>query len=224
LLQEGDIEIRELVRQFVQICAEYFVFREPIYEFGCYQPQGQEGFADLRPFFPGKVYIGADLRKGPGVDIILYLHNIDLPSESVGSVLILDTLEHVEYPRKALRELQRILKPGGILIMSSVMDYPIHDSPSDYWRFTPAGFQSLLKDFGISIVGYAGNRDFPHTVVGFGLKGDLSNTAVNEFKQKLEEWSKGSLDGRKSHVRNLIKEFLPPVILRFYVKFRGLLY
>jgi SAM-dependent methyltransferase len=208
----------------VQICAEYFVFLEPIYEFGSCQPKEQEGFADIRPLFPGRVYIGADLRKGPGVDIILDLHNVDLPSQSVGSVLILDTLEHVEYPRRALEEVQRILKPGGILIMSSVMDYPIHDSPSDYWRFTPGGFQSLLKDFATSIVGYAGNREFPHTVVGVGFKGNLSNTMVNEFKQKLEEWSRESLVGSMSCVKNAIREFCPPVLFRFCVKFKGLLY
>ena len=42
------------------------------------------------------------MREGPSVDVILDLHNIDLPSSSVGTVLLLETLEHVEYPYKAL--------------------------------------------------------------------------------------------------------------------------
>jgi len=88
--------MRELIKEFVRICAEILPVSEPIYEFGSFQVPGQKGFADLRPIFPGKKYVGADLR-GVGVDVVLNLHEIDLPSESVGTVLILDTLERVEY-------------------------------------------------------------------------------------------------------------------------------
>lgn len=124
--------MRELVKQFVKICAETLPISEPIYEFGSLQVPGQEGFTDLRPFFPEKKYIGADMRKGAGVDVILNLHNINLPSESVGTVLIFDTLEHVEFVRKAIKESHRILEPNGILIISSVMNFPIHDHAYDY--------------------------------------------------------------------------------------------
>ena len=74
---------------------------EPIYEFGALQLPGLEEFADLRPFFRGKSYVGCDMREGRGVDKVLNLHNIDLPDESVGTVITLDTLEHVEFPHKA---------------------------------------------------------------------------------------------------------------------------
>lgn len=170
----------------MQICAETLPIVEPIYEFGSLQVPGQEGFADLRPFFPGKVYVGADMREGTGVDVILDLHNIDLPSESVGSVLILDTLEHVEYVRKAMDEIYRILKPNGIVIMSSVMLFPIHDYPYDYWRFTPEAFNSLLKPFAASFVEFAGESYFPHTVIGVGFKGAISPDDVSEFTKRID--------------------------------------
>lgn len=48
------------------------------------------------------------------------------------------------------------------------MAFPIHGHPNDYWRFTPAGFESLLKVFPNSLVGH-----FPQTVVGVGFKGDV---------------------------------------------------
>lgn len=162
--------MRELIKQFVKICAETLPISEPIYEFGSLQVPGQEGFADLRPLFPGKKYVGCDMREGPGVDKILNLHSIDIPSNSVGTVLILDTLEHVEFPHKALEEAYRILQPNGIVITSSVMNFPIHDYPYDYWRFTPQAFKSLLKPFSRVFVGFAGEEKFPHTVVGVGFK------------------------------------------------------
>lgn len=178
--------MRESIKQFVKICAETLPISEPIYEFGSLQVHGQEGFADLRPLFPGKKYIGADMREGSGVDIVLNLHHINLSLESVGTVLILDTLEHVEFPRKAIEEIYRILKPCGILIISSVMNFPIHDYPYDYWRYTPEAFKSLLKPFTFSFVDLAGESNFPHTVVGIGFKASISENVIREFKKKIK--------------------------------------
>ncbi|MDI6603123.1 MAG: methyltransferase domain-containing protein [Patescibacteria group bacterium] len=174
--------MRELIKQFVKIIAETLPISEPVFEFGALQVSGQEGFADLRPFFLGKKYVGCDIREGPGVDRILNLHHIELPSESVGTVLILDTLEHVEFPRKAMEEVYRILKPNGFTVISSVMNFPIHDCPSDYWRFTPQAFKSILKLFNFSFVDFAGDEHFPHTVVGLGFKG-LPPKDFDKFKK-----------------------------------------
>ncbi|MBF0526764.1 MAG: class I SAM-dependent methyltransferase, partial [Deltaproteobacteria bacterium] len=136
--------MRELIRDFVKICVQNLSLVDPIYEFGSLQVPGQEGFADLRPLFPGRKYLGADMRPGEGVDVILDLHDISLPPDTAGTVISVDTLEHVEYPRKAMQEIRRILKPDGVVMISSVMAFPIHDYPNDYWRFTPSGFSSLL--------------------------------------------------------------------------------
>jgi hypothetical protein len=57
------------------------------------------------------------------------------------------------------------------VVLSSVMNFPIHDYPYDYWRFTPEAFKSILKPFSSAFVGFAGTDDFPHTVVGIGFKG-----------------------------------------------------
>ncbi|UCF15478.1 MAG: class I SAM-dependent methyltransferase [Phycisphaerales bacterium] len=180
--------MREAIKQFVEIFAESFPVREPIYEFGSLQVPGQEGFADLRPFFADKEYVGCDLQEGPGVDRVLNLHDIDLPAETAGTVLALDTFEHVEYVRKAVQELHRILKPDGVLVASSVMKFPIHDFPYDYWRFTPEGFRSLMQPFGSVFVDIAGDEEFPHTVVGLGLKGRIPDDVMNDFKTKFGQW------------------------------------
>jgi len=222
--------MRELIKQFVKICAETLPISEPIYEFGSLQVPGQEGFADLRPFFPGRQYIGVDMRKGAGVDVILNLHQINLPSESVGTVLILDTLEHVEFPRKAIEESYRILKPNGILIISSVMNFPIHDYPHDYWRFTPEAFKSLLAPFKSSLVGFAGKSNFPHTVIGIGFKGPIAENVMSEFARKLKDWKKYWrnfeqlkeywCNPQKSIWKGFIGLIAPPIFLTIYRKIR----
>jgi len=163
--------MRKIIKDFVKKCSKNLPIIEPIYEFGSFQVPKQIGFADLRPYFKGKKYVGCDMREGNGVDEILDLHKIDLPDSSVGTVLCLDTYEHVEFPRKATKEVYRILKPNGVFILSSVMNFPIHSYPDDYWRFTPAGFKSLLGIFNSSWVGFLGDKIFPHTILGVGIKG-----------------------------------------------------
>lgn len=180
--------MRESIKDFVRICAETLPITEPIYEFGAFQVPGQVDFADLRPFFPDKRYIGADMRKGPGVDVVLNLHNIDLPDNSAGTILMMDTIEHVEYLRKAMDEVYRILKKDGLVILSSHMKFPIHDYPNDYWRFTPEAFKSLLKPFRFSLVDYAGDVTFPHTVVGVGFKSKLKDSILKDYQKKIKRW------------------------------------
>ena len=215
--------MRESIREFVGVVAKTLAIPEPIFEFGSFQTLGQEGFADLRPFFVGKEYIGCDMRKGPGVDRILDLNNIELPSESAGTVLMIDTLEHVEYCRKAIDEVYRILRPGGILVMTSVMKCQIHDYPYDYWRFTPEAFKSLLKPFHMLFVDFAGGeKNFPEIIIGIGVKNqtvslDKFYPVFNIWKQK---WSKPP---QIESLKMLIKLLSPPIVMILYGKLMRML-
>jgi len=169
-----DRNLRVVMRQSVKDYLTKIISRcpvtEPIYEIGSYRVEGQEEFADLRPFFPGKAYVGCDMRQGLGVDRIEDVRCLKIKSDSVGTVLIFDTLEHVEDVHQAMKEIHRVLKPGGMVIMSSVMDFPIHDYPSDYWRFTPKAFELLLKRFSVYEVEFDGDPAFPEGIYGFGIK------------------------------------------------------
>ena len=205
--------MRQSIKEFVKICAGILPISDPVYEFGSLQVQGQEGFANLRPLFPNKTFIGADMRPGPGVDLMLDLHRIDLPSEVAGCVLLMDTLEHVEFPNRAIAEVHRILKPDGLLIMSSVMNFPIHDYPSDFWRFTPSGFASLLGPFSSSFVDCAGSSDFPHTVVGIGAKGRILEDLNSDISTGLRHWKTRWSDPSGSHYVGLARMIVPPVLL-----------
>ena len=213
--------MQQAIRDLVAIAKKTLPIRTPIYEFGSLQVPGQEQSADLRSLFPGQEYVGVDMREGPGVDRLLNLHEIDLPPESAGTVLCLDTLEHVEYPHRALKEIHRILVPDGIAVITSVMDFPIHDHPYDYWRFTPEAFSSILKPFSHSFVGFAGNARFPRTVVGIGFKGEYP--PLLEFKKSYKKWQgQQIIQARQPRLKWIRRLITPPILSRKQRKALGL--
>lgn len=199
--------MRKNIHDFAGIVSATLPVTGPIYEFGSFQVPGQAAMANLRPLFPGKEYVGCDMREGPGVDRILNLHAIDLPPGSAGTVLCFDTLEHVEHPHKALEEIHRILKPDGMAVISSVMNFPIHDYPYDYWRFTPEAFNSILKPFPHSFTGFQGSANFPHTVVGIGFKGNVPPLAA--FRNQYEKWMRAD----RTSVEQWAIKLTPPILL-----------
>jgi len=162
--------MRQEVKDYVEkIIKEHRVI-EPICEIGSFQVSGQEGFADLRPLFPGKKYIGCDYQLGTGVDRQENIHYLTFPDNSMGTVFILDTLEHVANVYRAMDEGYRVLKHGGIIVIASVMNYPIHNYPEDFWRFTPQAFELLLEKFEKYDITYDGDKNFPTGVYGWGIK------------------------------------------------------
>lgn len=178
--------MRKHLRNFVELCNETLVLREAIFEFGALQVHNDGALEDLRPLFAGKTYVGCDMRPGQGVDQVLNLHHLELADATVGTAICMDTLEHVEYPRQAIGELHRVLQPNGVLILSSVMNFPIHGYPNDYWRFTPEGFRSLLKGFSHSFVGFDGPADFPHSIVAVAFKEHAQG--LEAFEDAFNQW------------------------------------
>jgi len=144
---------------------------EPIVEFGSMQVEPDQP-GDLRPLFPGRSFIGTDLREGPGVDRIEDLRRLSFGDGEVGTALCLDTLEHCADPIAAGRELARVVAPdGGLCLISSVMLMPIHAYPQDFWRFTPDGLRLLLGGFDdIDVAGW-GDETIPFWVFALAARG-----------------------------------------------------
>ena len=184
--------MRPDVLEFARDVAENFAIVDPLVEMGARAAEGQEDIADVRPIFRAGTHIGCDIQEGLGVDRIEDIHHLTFEDDSVGTVVALETLEHVADPLRAVQEMHRILRPGGVLAISSLMFFPIHEHPWDYWRFTPEGFDLLLQPFESRLVLAVGHELLPEGVFGIGVKGpcpDLGPDKLPRIKQASETWA-----------------------------------
>lgn len=76
-------------------------------------------------------------------------HNLGIPDSTYDCVVGLEILEHTLDPFSGVREMRRILKDDGYLLVSAPLNWRIHGPIPDCWRFTEHGFKVLLRDFDI---------------------------------------------------------------------------
>jgi len=84
----------------------------------------------------------------PDYVIDLCLNNTGIiQSASFDIIVCTEVLEHVLNPFAAVAELYRLLRRGGLLLLSTPFDFRIHGPLPDCWRFTEHGLRALLVKF-----------------------------------------------------------------------------
>lgn len=83
-------------------------------------------------------------------DIVGDLQAMPVDDAFYDAAICLAVLEHVPRPWDGVKELRRVLKPGGFLFLYVPFLAPYHAEPgyySDFWRFTDEGVGTLLYEF-----------------------------------------------------------------------------
>ena len=113
-----------------------------------------------RPYeslFAVERYVGLDVAvsghppEGKRHDLLFDGANIPVRAASVDGVLCTQVLEHTAQPAALLAEIQRVLKPGGALVMTAPFVWEEHEQPYDFFRYTEFGLRRLLEAQGLTV-------------------------------------------------------------------------
>lgn len=143
--QPHNLLIYDISDKFLLKYTQYF--KGQLVDLGC-------GEAHYKNFFLkyADSYIGVDWTKtlhDSKADIVSDLNqHIELPNEYANSLVSLSVMEHLNEPQIFLNECFRILKNGGCLTLQVPWQWWIHESPHDYFRYTPYGLRYLLEKAG----------------------------------------------------------------------------
>lgn len=120
------------------------------------------GTRDFEQLFAGQYdkYLGFDFESDESrweislenIDFNASIDSIPIGDNSADTVLNYSVLEHVPFdPLLGLKEMYRILKPGGFAFISIPFTYNTHGKNSDFWRWTQYGFEKHLTQCGFQV-------------------------------------------------------------------------
>jgi SAM-dependent methyltransferase len=106
------------------------------------------GVKPYEPLFrPYASYVGVDVGN-PAADLEGAAEDLPVDDASFDLVLCTQTLEHCVDPARAVRELRRVVAPGGRVLASTHGVQVYHPAPEDLWRWTHAGLERLFTENG----------------------------------------------------------------------------
>jgi len=107
------------------------------------------GKGPYKKFLECDKYVPLDVenRSGDPDTVIADLNEkIPLSDNYADCVICTEVLEHIKKPQQALREIHRVLKKGGLLVLTTPMVWPHHEVPNDFCRYTRFGLEYLLTE------------------------------------------------------------------------------
>jgi len=118
---------------------------------------GQDPYSKLFPY--AKNYLRVDIMPVQGItDVVCDALAMPFGSEYFDCVFATELFEHLSNPFVFVAEIQRVLKPGGTVILTVPFLYHQHGDPYDYWRPTREALRQLFENFDEVSVISCGNR------------------------------------------------------------------
>ena len=131
------------------------------------------------------LYLNISAAKSP--DLVADGAHMPLSRASVDTAVCLETLEHVPDPVAVVREVSRVLRIGGFLVLSVPFLGPIHSAPQDFWRFTEYQVKRMLEGAGLQIV----NMD---PLGGFlTVLCEMTKHGISNVRSRVLRWALGLL-------------------------------
>ncbi|MEK7600453.1 MAG: class I SAM-dependent methyltransferase [Patescibacteria group bacterium] len=112
---------------------------------------GAGSVARYRHYFTFDSYIRMDIQKEDGIDVVGSAERIPFPDTSFDGIVCTQVLEHVVHPEQAMREMSRVLRPGGTMLLTVPQACELHEEPYDFSRFTKYWIESIARECGLTV-------------------------------------------------------------------------
>lgn len=110
----------------------------------------QKHMSEYRSLFNNSEYIVLDKNIESNSVVKGDIQSMPFPDDDFGAFICKSVLEHVEDPQKAVDELYRVTKAGGIGLIYVPFIFPYHAEKGvyrDFWRFSGDGARHLFRKF-----------------------------------------------------------------------------
>lgn len=95
------------------------------------------------------------------LDYVCDAADIPVEDSSFDAVICTEVLEHVPEPTMVLKEIGRILKPGGFAFLSAPLGSGLHQQPYHFYGgFTPHFYHHFLPKYGLEVLTIQPNGRF----------------------------------------------------------------
>lgn len=138
---------RSLLKEMTGVAAQ---LRGRMVDVGC----GQQPYRHL---FDVNEYCGVELdtelnRRTKRADFFYDGKTLPFASSNFDALLCNQVLEHVPDDEAFIAELVRVVKPGGLLLLTAPFVWDEHEQPYDFKRYTSFGIHALMERHGLSII------------------------------------------------------------------------
>lgn len=134
-----------------------------VLDFGC-------GIKPYEPLFSAKEYIGVDFlgegetyNKGKA-DVIYDGKTLPFPDESFDNIFSTEVAEHIFNLPDIIKELHRVLKKDGQILLTCPFTMPEHEIPNDFARYTSFAIKDLLNRNGFKISDFKKTGNFVEAI------------------------------------------------------------
>lgn len=141
----------QTTREVIQYCQKYI--NGKVLDFGA----GRAKYKDIISVRASR-YVAFDQMPGSNIDVVGNVLKSPFLDCDFDTVVSTQVLEHVENPWLMIKEITRVLKNGGVCILTVPFLVPYHPDPQDNFRFTVNGLVNMFKAEGFVMVesGYYG--------------------------------------------------------------------
>jgi ubiquinone/menaquinone biosynthesis C-methylase UbiE len=182
----GAIINDQLRLQFIEFAFNKYGKKKELLDLGC----GVKPFKSIYSKYSVSS-LGIDVATSPHskteVDVIYDGSHIPFENNRFEYVLCTEVMEHVPEPAAFLKEINRVMQPDGVLIMTTPFLVPLHEEPYDYYRYTKHAIRYLLNQAGFRLEHIESFSGYGGVLIAFLVQPQL------KIWNKLSKWMRFKL-------------------------------